>query len=47
VRGFSTLSTKAHAAFKAAKKRLPRAVVEPPSLEGFKKHADVAPGDMV
>jgi len=27
--------------------RLPRAVVESPSLEGFKKHVDVAFGDMV
>jgi len=27
--------------------RLPRAVVESPSLEGFKNHVDVAPGDMV
>jgi len=27
--------------------RLPRAVVESPSLEGFKNRADVAPGDMV
>ena len=27
--------------------RLPRAVVESPSLERFKKHADVALGDMV
>lgn len=26
--------------------RLPRVVVEPTSLEVFKKHADVAPGDM-
>jgi len=27
--------------------RLPRAVVESPSLEGFKNHVDVALGDMV
>jgi len=27
--------------------RLPREVVESPSLEGFKNHVDVAPGDMV
>jgi len=27
--------------------RLPRAVVESPSLEGFKKHVDVALGNMV
>jgi len=27
--------------------RLPRAVVESPSLEVFKKHVGVAPGDMV
>jgi len=27
--------------------RLPRAVVESPSLEGFKNRVDVAPGDMV
>ena len=27
--------------------RLPRAVVESPSLEGFKKHVDVALQDMV
>jgi len=27
--------------------RLPRAVVESPSLEGFKKRVDVAVGDMV
>jgi len=27
--------------------RLPRAVVESPSLEGFKNRADVALGDMV
>ena len=27
--------------------RLPRAVVESPSLEGFKKRVDVALGDMV
>jgi len=27
--------------------RLPRAVVESPSLEGFKNCVDVAPGDMV
>jgi len=27
--------------------RLPRAVGEPPSLEGFKNRVDVAPGDMV
>jgi len=27
--------------------RLPRAVVESPSLEGFKTHVDVALGDMV
>jgi len=27
--------------------RLPRAVVESPSLEGFKNHADVAVQDMV
>jgi len=27
--------------------RLPRAVMESPSLEGFKKRVDVAPGDMV
>jgi len=27
--------------------RLPRAVVESPSLEGFRKRADVALGDMV
>lgn len=26
--------------------RLPRAVVESPSLEGFKNHADVALGDV-
>jgi len=26
--------------------RLPRAVVESPSLEGFKNHVDVALGDM-
>jgi len=28
-------------------KRLPRAVVESPSLEGFKKHVDMALRDMV
>jgi len=27
--------------------RLPRDVVESPSLEAFKKRVDVAPGDMV
>jgi len=27
--------------------RLPRAVVESPSLEGFRKRVDVAPGDTV
>jgi len=27
--------------------RLPRAVVESPSLEGFNNRVDVAPGDMV
>ena len=27
--------------------RLPRTVVESPSLEGFKSHVDVALGDMV